>query len=67
MPFGRPGAYWLILGPEVQLRYSTFDLAAAAHRIRQTGYPEAQEFAVGNILQPPPEEATLDAFSRTEL
>ncbi len=67
MPFGQPGAYWLILGPDVQLRYSTFDLAAAAHRIRQTGYPEAQEFATGNILQPPPEDATLDAFSRIEL
>ena len=67
MPFGQPGAYWLLLGPHVQLQHSMFDLAAAAHRIHQSGYPEAQEFAAGNVLEPPTEEAMLDAFSRIEL
>src|SRR4029453_4513212 len=38
MPFGEPGAYWLLLGPEVQLRHTPYDLAKAAERIRATIY-----------------------------
>ena len=67
MPFGEPGAYWLLLGPDIQLRHTPYDLAKAAERIRSTQYPQAQEFAAGNVLQPPPEEKTLEAFSRVEL
>jgi len=67
MPFGEPGAYWLLLGPDVQLRHTPYDLAKAAERIRDTKYPQAQEFAARNVLQPPPEAATLEAFTRVEL
>lgn len=67
MPFGEPGAYWLLLGPDIQLRRTPYDLAKAAERIRNTEYPQAQEFAVRNVLQPPSEEKTLEAFSRVEL
>jgi predicted phosphodiesterase len=35
-----PGAYWLLLGPGVELRRTTYDLDDAARRIRATGYPE---------------------------
>jgi hypothetical protein len=34
MPFGEPGAYWLLLGPDVQLRHTDYDLTEAAQRIR---------------------------------
>jgi putative phosphoesterase len=67
MPFGEPGAYWLLLGPGVQLRHTPYDLAKAAGRIRATKYPQAEEFAECNILQPPSEEKMLEAFSRVEL
>jgi putative phosphoesterase len=67
MPFGEPGAYWLLFGPDIQLRHTTYDLAKAAERIRDTKYPQAQEFAAGNVLQPPSEEKTLEAFTRVEL
>jgi putative phosphoesterase len=67
MPFGEPGAYWLLLGPDIQLRRTPYDLAKAAERIRNTRYPQAQEFAAGNVLQPPSEEKTLEAFTRVEL
>ena len=54
MPFQQPpGAYWLLLGPEVQLHYTPYDLAAAADRVRATSYPQAEEFASRNILNPP--------------
>ena len=67
MPFGEPGAYWLLLGPDVQLRHTGYDLAAASDRIRETAYPQAQDFAARHILQPPSEGATLEAFTRVEL
>jgi predicted phosphodiesterase len=67
MPFGEPGAYWLLLGPDVQLRHTPYDLAKAAERIRDTKYPQAQEFAARNVLQPPSEEETVKAFTRVEL
>ena len=65
MPFGEPGAYWLLLGPDVQLRQTLYDFTEAAERIRQTHYPEAQEFAAHNVLLPPSEEKMLAAFNAT--
>ena len=67
MPFGQPGAYWLLLGPDVQLRQTSYDLPKAAGRIRDTSYPQAQDFAAHSVLQPPSEEDTLKSFSRAEL
>ena len=67
MPFDSPGAHWLLLGPDVQLRHTSYDLTKAAERIRATQYPQAQEFAARNILEPPTEGETLDAFKRVEL
>ncbi len=67
MPFGEPGASWLLLGPGVELRRTSYDLAAAADRVRATGYPQAEEFAARNILQPPSEEDILKMFAQAEL
>jgi predicted phosphodiesterase len=67
MPFGEPGADWLLLGPEVQLRHTAYDLANASNRIRNTDYPQARDFAARSVLQPPSEKGMLEAFSRVEL
>jgi putative phosphoesterase len=67
MPFQEPGAYWLLLGPGVQLRHTPYDLEKAAERIRNTKYPQAEDFASRNVLQPPSAADTLEAFSRFEL
>jgi predicted phosphodiesterase len=63
MPFGHPGADWLLLGPEVYLRHTTYDVEAAARRVRATTYPQAEEFAAGNILAPPTEAAMLELLT----
>ncbi|HYZ02436.1 MAG TPA: metallophosphoesterase family protein [Candidatus Binatia bacterium] len=63
MPFAEPGAYWLLLGPVVELRHTRYDLEAAAARIRATAYPMAEQFAAGNVLQPP---STEDMTARYE-
>jgi predicted phosphodiesterase len=67
MPFGEPGAYWLLLGPDVELRRTSYDLEQAAARIRATSYPQAEEFASRNVLQPPPEADILAMFAQAEL
>ena len=64
MPFGEPGADWLLLGPDAELRHTSYDLAQAAERIRGTKYPQAREFAERNVLQPPSEKEILEAFTR---
>jgi putative phosphoesterase len=67
MPFGEPGAYWLLLEPDIQLRHTPYDLAKAAERIRATKYPQAEDFATRNVLRPPSEAEMLEAFSKAEL
>jgi predicted phosphodiesterase len=67
MPFGRPGADWLLLGPGVELRHTTYDLAAAAARIRGTTYPQAEDFAARYVLQAPSERETLELYARAEV
>jgi predicted phosphodiesterase len=62
MPFGAPGADWLLLGPDVHLQHSDYDLAAAAERIRRTAYPWPGDFAAEYILAAPGEERMLAIY-----
>ncbi len=66
MAFGGVGAYWLLLGSQVQLRRTPYDLADAARRIRATGYPGAGEFADRNVLNPPSADEMLELLGRAE-
>jgi diadenosine tetraphosphatase ApaH/serine/threonine PP2A family protein phosphatase len=66
-PFGEPGAYWLLLGPDVELRRTLYDFTRAAERIRDTEYPQAEDFAVQSVLTPPSEEKMLEVFRPVEL
>ena len=65
-PYGAPGAYWLLLGPDVQLRHTRYNLAKAAERIRATDFPDTKDF-VRDISLPPSEEEMLELFTRVEL
>jgi len=67
MPFGEPGADWLLLGPGVEPRRTRYDLEKAAERVRATSYPDAREFAERSILKPPSEEEMLSLFSKAEI
>jgi diadenosine tetraphosphatase ApaH/serine/threonine PP2A family protein phosphatase len=62
MPFGEPGAYWLLLNSRVQWQRTDYDLDAAAARIRRTSYPDAERFASGHVLRPPSEADMLARF-----
>lgn len=67
MPFGRTGAGWLILGPDIDLRHTDYDLQSAAERIRQTKYPDSDKFVESYVLNAPSEEQMLAAYSHAEL
>ena len=67
MPFQQPaGAYWLLLGPDVNLRRTDYDFVHAAEQVRQTTYPQAEELAIRYILNPPEEAEMLGVFRRAE-
>ena len=66
MPFGRRGADWLLIGPDVQLRHTSYDAAAAAARVRESPYIDAGNFAA-QMIDPPSAAAMVEAFSHAEL
>ncbi len=63
MSFAGRGAFWLRLGPGVELRRTDYDAARAADRMRATGYPGVEEFVAKYILNPPAEQDMLDLFA----
>ena len=65
-PYGEPGAYWLLLGPDVELRYTSYDLTKAVERIRATSFPGVEDF-VRDITGPPSETQMLELFTKAEL
>jgi predicted phosphodiesterase len=56
-----PGAYWALLGPEVELRRTAYDFAAAAEAVRRTAVPEREELAA-DIIRPPTAEEAITIF-----
>jgi predicted phosphodiesterase len=65
MPFAEPGAYWLLLGPDLDLRRTLYDLHEAADRIRRTSFPGADAFAA-SVLVPRSEQEMLAAYAKAD-
>jgi len=55
---GRPGAYWALLGPDVVLIRTDYDVEAAAAAVLASGQPNAEEVADTLLRPPSTEEAT---------
>ncbi len=66
MPFGPPGAHWMLIGPAIEFRHTLYDLERAAADVRAGEYPGAEEFASRYILQPPSEEDMLKVYEKAE-
>jgi hypothetical protein len=66
MPFGSTGAYWALLGPDVELRRTDYDLARTAESFRASPYPGGSDDAQA-LLDPPSEESILAAAANAEL
>ena len=53
---GRPGAYWALLGPDVELRRTEYDLEEAVERYRATDFPGVEELVELMVTPPEPRE-----------
>lgn len=60
MPYGEPGAHWAMFGPTIEFRRTAYDREAAALRIRASSWPEASEFADGNVLSVPSVDEVME-------
>jgi predicted phosphodiesterase len=58
---GRSGAFWALLGPDVELRHTEYDVAAAVVAIRQAG-GEPHEQLCTYLLEPPDPDETSEYF-----
>jgi len=53
------GAFWTLLGPEISMRRTPYDVEAAALAFASSGFPGADEFIEETLRQPAsPDEAT---------
>jgi predicted phosphodiesterase len=62
MPYGETGAHWALLGPDVDLRRTDYDLERAAARIRTSAWPLAASFADENVLTTTSAEEAIAYF-----
>jgi predicted phosphodiesterase len=65
MPYGTPGAAWALLGPDVTLRRTGYDAAAAAAVISASAYPGAAEWAAEYVTRHYSADEALAAFTET--
>jgi putative phosphoesterase len=60
---GRPGAYWALLGPDVELRRTEYDVDAAVSAYRESGFPDPEDLV--ELLLQPPEPAEVIEHAET--
>ncbi len=65
LPYGHAGASWMLLGPDVVLRRTSFDAQAAADVILATDMPGAQDFVTSCVLTTESDAEAIDAFRVT--
>jgi hypothetical protein len=62
MPYeGRRGAFWALLGPEVEMRHTEYDVDAAVGTFRDAGAPVEEEL-IRLLLEPMTSEAATAEF-----
>ena len=64
MPYeDEAAAFWALLGPGVELRRTRYDVTVTCARVRESGIPDAEEFAEG-LAHPPPAAEANEFFER---
>jgi predicted phosphodiesterase len=65
MPFeGRAGAFWALLGPDVELRRTEYDIRAAEAELREGGWPGVDDFLRNSLLDPADPLAIAESLER---
>jgi putative phosphoesterase len=68
MPYeSEQGAYWALLGPDVELRRTPYDAEAAAERIRASDFPDAESFVADYVLSQHTAEEAAEEFEARAL
>ncbi len=61
---GRTGAFWALLGPEVDLRRTDYDLERALAKLRAGGFADVDEMAKESLLEPADPDRVANLFER---
>lgn len=65
MPFeGDVAAFWALLGPDVKLQRTPFDVERSASAVLESGWPEAEPFVAENLRAAPARDETIALFER---
>jgi putative phosphoesterase len=59
---GRRGAFWALLGPEVELRRTDYDVDAALPLLLDSGFPVAQRLFSVSLAEPAPKSARIEWY-----
>ena len=62
MPYGHSGASWALVGPDIVLKRTAFDIEQAAQKILATGMPGAEQFVSTYVLATPGDAEALHAY-----
>lgn len=66
MPYGEPGAYWALLGSEVEMRRTEYDREAAAEVMKRKHSEVAEKFAAENVLKVPSVDEAMEFLRGVE-
>jgi predicted phosphodiesterase len=61
---GRPGAYWALLAPDVEVRRTEYDLEQALEELRAGGFPDLDEMLRESLLDPADPDEVAEFFER---
>jgi predicted phosphodiesterase len=59
---GRRGAFWALLGPEVELRRTDYDVDAALPLLLDSGFPVAQPLFSASLAEPVPKSVRIEWY-----
>jgi predicted phosphodiesterase len=65
MPYeGRRGAFWALLGPDVELRRTVYDVPAAIDELRAGGFDDVDEMLEESLLTPMDPDRVAELFEQ---
>jgi predicted phosphodiesterase len=68
MPYeGHRGAYWALLGPDIELRRTDYDLEAALPELAAGNFPDLDEMLKESLLEPIDPDEVAEFFERQAL
>ena len=65
MPYeGRAGAFWALLGPDVELRCTSYDVTAAIEELRAGGFDDVDEMFEESLINPMDADQVAQLFEQ---